>query len=884
MKWNVVAAGAAALMLVGCPPRSTVPTPQPDRPAEKPPSGSPSTPSEADRLRAAVGEILRSRDGKAVVAESRSDVRPAPPAAEGRPPEGASAYPGLVPEQDKLSGPKVVRTLRETGKAPSELSGAPMPPPKWRQLGFWSETIAPDPGLDPRLETAPERIRGREHTYGFLLMSEYLSPPTQEALGRLGVVVLGPHGTAYKVKLPLDAARLKQVVELPYVAWLGYARPGQKLDKALQEAAKAHADRLERLPAWISFFEDEGHEAFQRELAQVGVQLGTYDSTLATFSAAVPARELEAIAGRDFVLHIELDQPTAGTHDQSMSSVGVDYIRPGGSGSRFGGAPIIVGIMDSGFMVGSAAATMHQDLNRWGCGVNYTSDAAGVWNDEHGHGTHVLGTLAGTGTADARYRGVATQVGSSASTRIRAAKIWDSTNSAPSTASMESALDFMDGASECGAGRPQLVNVSGGSSGNGDGTDVLSRKVDARGWERGQSYVVAAGNDAPGGSTLRRPGVAKNAITVGNVGDDDFEQVGDLENDSSRGPTDDGRMKPNLVAPGRPILSAQAGSATGYASMGGTSMATPHVAGIAATVMEHYPAFRTRPHLLRAHLMATSILHDDDVTPANNTGGGRNDYGLGRVSSYIANWARGGPNGWSTHWATHNITSASWGFRDITVPAGTRRLVVVMTWDENAASSGATSAVDYDLDLWVDRGADCTPDAKGQCGEFASQSWTDNVEYLVIDNPGAGTFRLKTINWDAPSSGIPAAIVATVIRGDPTPPISLAVTASTLTPSVGSNVTVTTRVDNPAYIASGVHVQRTNAPTGLTAQGLAVSLKDGTVVDFNDDEVTLGNIVQGDARSIEWRFRVDSAGPKQLEFRAWSENGGTQTQTVTLNP
>ena len=54
-------------------------------------------------------------------------------------------------------------------------------------------------------------------------------------------------------------------------------------------------------------------------------------------------------------------------------------------------------------------------------------------------------------------------------------------------------------------------------------------------------------------------------------------------------------MKPNLVAPGDSVTSAKAGTTNTYTEKSGTSMATPHVTGLAATLMEHYPAFRVQP-------------------------------------------------------------------------------------------------------------------------------------------------------------------------------------------------------------------------------------------------------------------------------------------------
>jgi serine protease AprX len=194
---------------------------------------------------------------------------------------------------------------------------------------------------------------------------------------------------------------------------------------------------------------------------------------------------------------------------------------------------------------------------------------------------------------------------------------------------MESAMDFMSNASECGSPAPQVINISGGAAGFGQtGTDSTSRKLDDKVWTNRQAYVVCSGNSGPGSQTIWSPGVAKNALTVGNVFDNGYLSVGDLNNGSSRGPTGDGRMKPNLVGPGTVVTSALAGTKGSYTDMSGCSMATPHVSGLAATLMEHYPEFRSRPALLRAHMMASAIAHDD-VT------GKSNDFGLGRVSGYL---------------------------------------------------------------------------------------------------------------------------------------------------------------------------------------------------------------------------------------------------------
>lgn len=757
------------------------------------------------------------------------------------------------------------------------------------QLSFSSGSFSPAPGIDQRLQRAVDAASAADATpgvtYAFVLTNEYPSPEMERDFEALGVEVLGPHDEALKIKLPLDNDVLRALVDLPYVEWIGYSQPTQKLESALRSAMTAFAGEVEEFPIIISLFEDDSDGRFAARLREAGVALGRYDPELASYQAVASAAEIEALAELDFVLFVEVERPSRAGHDQSMATMGADYIRSGGGGTRFSGASTILGILDTGFMVGDAAAVPHDDLNRFGCGRNFTPDAADVWNDENGHGTHVLGTIMGTGTANARYRGVATGVAGSGSTRVRAAKVWRR-NGRGAMSWMRSAMDYMDDVSDCGSPGPEVINISGGASGTGQtGTDSTSRKLDNEVWTHRQAYVVCGGNSGSGPRTIWSPGVAKNAFTVGNARDSGFLTVGDASNSSSRGPTGDGRMKPNVVGAGTVVTSARAGTTNGYSNKSGCSMATPHVSGIAATLMQHYPAFRSRPDLLRAHLMAASLLHDDDTLPRNNSSGGRNTYGLGRVSSYVAHWVRNNTNGWTTHWSWRTITNTNWAFRDITVPSGTDRLVIVMTWDEPAASAGASRAVSYDLDLWADHQADCVPDAKGQCGEWASQSFIDNTEYLIINNPPSGTYRLKIVNWNAPSFGLPASIAAIIVRGDPTPNMILQARASRSNPPVGSTFTVSTRVFSPSYVTSGVHLQLTGLSSGVRLLSVRTIREDRVRMDFGTTfGVTLGNTRERDSRTAIWTFRVGTGGRKLARFRAWSENGGTKTATVAVNP
>ena len=826
------------------------------------------------------------RVDEGVASSATPDARPPADTPRGDPPRGASAHPGgreaetveATPQRRDIGAPKAAP--RPPAGVRSATAQSRPPEGAGQRLAFAGGSTTPAAGLDPRLRRAAEAAGERGDTYAFLVMDRAPTGETESALRRLGAEPLGPHGAgALKVKVPLRRQTLEAVSRLPGARALAYATTEQKVAPDLGGAFARLGAEVSRFPIIVNLFDDDRGGAFAARIRSTGAEVGRYDAGLRAYEVLASVEQARAVAGLDFVLFVEAERRGGGGHDQSMPTNGVDYIRAAG----FLGAGTVLGILDTGFMAGTAAPIMHDDLNKNGCGRNFTADAAGVWDDQNGHGTHVLATAAGTGTADARFRGVATALG--AQERIRAAKIWGANNSGQN-AWLRDAIDYMAQNTSCDAPRPAVVNISGGASGTGQtGTDAESRKLDARVWETRQAYVVCSGNSGPNAQTIWSPGVAKNALTVGNVDDAEFQRVGELANGSSRGPTGDRRMKPNLTATGGTVTSARAGTANGYTGLSGCSMATPHVAGVAASLLEHYPDFRGRPHLLRAHLMASSVLHRDTLTPPDNDGGGREDYGLGRVSDYQSHWAHPNRSGWTGHWAWMTVTDRRWGHFDVEVPPGARRLVAVLTWDEPEASAGASQAVTHDIDLWADLNADCAPDAQGQCGEWASQSFDDNTEYLIIDNPPPGRYRLKAINWRAPSSGLPVAIAAKVVRGDPTPTAALSATPSTPSPPVGSTFTVTTTVSNPAYEAYGVHVSVPFVPVGLTLLDAATTREDGVPMVFpNARGLTLGSVVEGDTRSAAWRFRVDAPGPHTMRFRSWSDNGGTAFQSVTVTP
>ncbi|MHB1357816.1 MAG: S8 family peptidase [Anaerolineae bacterium] len=240
--------------------------------------------------------------------------------------------------------------------------------------------------------------------------------------------------------------------------------------------------------------------------------------------------------------------------------------------------------------------------------------------DGCGHGTHCASIAAGSGAASqGAYRGVAP--GAS----LFIAKVLRNDGSGM----MSDVMDGVEWAVDQGS---QIISLSLGEAGSSDGNDPLSELCEAA-IQRGVVICVAAGNEGPMGYSIGSPAAAPHVITVGAASD--LDRIAEF---SSRGPTADGRVKPDLVLPGVDIIAARAhGTSMGtpvddyYTSASGTSMATPHAAGMCALLLQIKP--QLTPEQIRSRLMST----------ATNLGFGPNAQGAGladaweSIKDYIAN-------------------------------------------------------------------------------------------------------------------------------------------------------------------------------------------------------------------------------------------------------
>lgn len=189
--------------------------------------------------------------------------------------------------------------------------------------------------------------------------------------------------------------------------------------------------------------------------------------------------------------------------------------------------------------------------------------------DQNGHGTHVACIIGCRGNY---------YLGNAPDAQILNVK----TTNKNGEGNMSDAISGLEWALDKGA---RVSNISlGALVDRCDGSDALNRAVDAAN-DQGMLVVVAAGNFGPGQSTIATPGCSKKALTVGAV-----NEQGIIADFSSRGPTADNRIKPNIFAPGVEIASAWYDNADSYVMIDGTSQASPHVAGVAALVLEANPS------------------------------------------------------------------------------------------------------------------------------------------------------------------------------------------------------------------------------------------------------------------------------------------------------
>lgn len=433
-------------------------------------------------------------------------------------------------------------------------------------------------------------------------------------------------------------------------------------------------------------------------------------------SARLDAASVEAVRRLPYVRKVHEDAPVKAfaSEDRTRNErIGAERMW---SEMNVRGDGIVVAVIDSG------VDYMHPAL---GGGIGAGFKVRAGWDfvtgdedpmDEHGHGTHVAGIIAGNND---EVRGVAphatllayrvlNQYGEGSTSDILAAIEW--------TVDPNRDNDPSDHA--------DVANMSLG--GGGDADSPLSQAVD-QATLAGVVFSLAAGN-TPGERSVGSPASARLGITVGAS---DSEDV--LAGFSSRGPSAPGwDLKPEVVAPGVMIRSAKAGGGTLVAS--GTSMAAPHVAGAAALLRELHPDWT--PADVKAALVGSAKPIVEHVM---GQGGGRIDVHTaatsgGAIAPAVVTFGRhGGKDAWN---ATRTVTIANRGTAERTYKASfttPQNVTVTAEPAEFTLAAGASREVVLNAAVAGEAGEALESFAHGGRVTFTAAGGSVQVPWVAID-------------------------------------------------------------------------------------------------------------------------------------------------------
>jgi len=280
----------------------------------------------------------------------------------------------------------------------------------------------------------------------------------------------------------------------------------------------------------------------------------------------VSGDNLEKIAKTDGVKGIYMDQKlkvmALPDEDNTSSSISATkrLIDDPRSDKSYTGKGVTVALIDTG------ADSDHEALaGKILAFKDFVNNQTSAY-DDNGHGTHCASLIAGK---------MGTGVAPGADLVV--VKVMDRSGACYTSDALK-ALDWcLENKDLYGI---RVISFSVGGENPSEGVSLLDEACNKM-VQEGMVMCVAAGNSGPDDSSIVIPGDAENVITVGAV-----DISGEIFKLSSRGPTANGEIKPDLVAQGVDVVSALAWSKNGKSSVSGTSMAVPQVSGAAAVLEE----------------------------------------------------------------------------------------------------------------------------------------------------------------------------------------------------------------------------------------------------------------------------------------------------------
>ncbi|MCB8987645.1 MAG: S8 family serine peptidase [Ardenticatenaceae bacterium] len=666
------------------------------------------------------------------------------------------------------------------------------------------------PDLAPNLTAVPSLNSEAESNYYLIQFIGPIEEEWQQKVEALGGRIMDyVPDFAYIVKMP--GALVTPMTDLEFVRWVGIYQPAFRLSNSLAATAAA-PQAVATTELLVRTFTGEPEQAFTSRLAGLNgtvLEQGIDSGGGIVYKLRLPETAVTALAHIAAVAWIEPYVQPQLTNAVARSSTAMNKDQVETVLGLYGENQIVV-VGDTGVSTGNAA-TVHLDFQgRVLGGTTGAGSTCGGWQDSHSHGTHVAGSVLGSGARSGADIANHQYAGSNAGIAPEALLYaWGFCNDFSGLPDVDPYNDYftpmynVDGRARVNTNSWGYTAVSSGSY------NTFSRETDRFIWDHPDMVVTfSAGNDGTDANSngvvdadsMGVPAGSKNIITVGaseNVRSGNAFTWGsgwptdypadpissDLVADnasgmaafSSRGPVDDGRLKPDVVAPGSNIVSTRyEGANTGwgvydayYLYMGGTSMSTPLVAGASAIVREFYgDTYNINPGaaLVKATLIngaydmtpgqyGTGATRDVTRRPDNNQGWGRVDLANSLVyEGHRALWfnEHAGLTTGGSYQTTFNVIDASVPFR------------ATLVWLDYPGLEATYGALINDLDLEI-----IAPDNTHFYGNDILDGALDNdIDHINnvegVDLPAqTGVYTVIVHGYNVPSGPQPFALVVT---------------------------------------------------------------------------------------------------------------------------
>ena len=653
-----------------------------------------------------------------------------------------------------------------------------------------------------------------------------VKPEWLAAVEEAGGQVVDTH-SGFTVVVRADDEAMAAIAKQPHVRWAGHLPIGARIEVVDADARPLPRTKLLPDILNVEFFTPDAARTGKAEVRKLGMRVVSSEPDAGVLVVELPegteaqqTRMVEALAQIHGVRMVRRKAINRISNDVAVGIVRASSAALGGA-TNVDAAGETIGICDTGFDVGTTTP-VHPDFSgRVKAVMSYpiTSDFSsyirnpggddGAADLDSGHGTHVAGSVLGDGTAGATIAGQAPIRGVAHKARLVFQAV-------------EQALEWKDPRHLQRYGRYLLAGIpadirtifadayrkgarihSNSWGGGEPGVyDAQSRQLDQFVWDNPTMCILVAagtdGSDADGDGVINlgsvtSPATAKNCITVGAsenlrrafddeaYGDwwpgdypappykgdpmgDDPDQVVAF---SSRGPTTDGRVKPEIVAPGTWVLSTKStmlsSTTTGwrpfplsskYFYMGGTSMATPIAAGSLAALRQHLRRDR-RIASPSAALLKALVIAGAQRLPNTSAADAVLDHhqGFGRVDVAAVVKPPAGTKLWLQQ--NQKVITGQSRRSTITITKNGAPLRIVLAYSD---FPGATLVNNLNLIVTA-------PDGTMRVGNQAvggppSFDSSNNVEVVQVPDAAPGTWSIDVVGSNVPQGPQRYALVA----------------------------------------------------------------------------------------------------------------------------